>query len=792
MNFEFKCPQCGQRVEADESFRGQVAQCPHCGKGIVVPRVKPKLGVVRNSGTGGRTEPSPRSTQDSSIPSSTSKERVAIPERLAFPTPDQLERPRKTRAKSWRRKLLVGLLVVLGVVALIGAMSYGAYLYFGDQPRLERGIAHYEKKAYSKALKLLLPLAEKGYARAQLYVGDCYANGNGVVMDTEEAVKWYRAAADQELPDAQHRLFVCYRDGIGVKCDLKTAVKFCRKAAEAENDEAMFDMGLLYANGKGVEENAKSAFKWFRKGAEHGFPLALYQFGNCYKVGYGVEKDEDEAAKWQNKAVSAWRTSAEAGESYSMILLGLLYQEGDVVETDKEEAVKWFRRAAEQGDVLAQFLLAVCYYKGVGVEEDMEESARWMLKSAEQGTFRESQLLKRRGYRELLAGGGLGSLAGGAQFAMGRFYQEGCGVEKNSAEAVKWYERSAKRGCKEAKFYLAMCYMKGEGVQLDTGHAEKLLEESADAGDEDARKELDRIKRERAEQEKKLAQEKAEKERKLAQEKTEKERKITKLSEIEDEIEERKGRINSILKGTFTGNGRSNDCWQGFDAGKITMTDASVSVAGEPSFKRTSTELSEADGMEKIDNFLGAAQKETARLEKRLQDIARVKNVYDEKELESRKEMCAQCNGTGSIMCARCKGHGEILATERETCPACDGEKRILGQVTCRICNGNGVLIKRCETCGGKGRFAAESFKLSAGERCSVCNGRGKVRESCYRCSGNGKVDSMLQCQTCRGQGVVSRGNKVTCPVCGGKGNLKCERCDGRGFTYRPKESDGA
>ena len=37
MNFEFKCPQCGQTVEADESFRGQTAECPYCGKGIAVP-----------------------------------------------------------------------------------------------------------------------------------------------------------------------------------------------------------------------------------------------------------------------------------------------------------------------------------------------------------------------------------------------------------------------------------------------------------------------------------------------------------------------------------------------------------------------------------------------------------------------------------------------------------------------------------------------------------------------------------------------------------------------------------
>lgn len=40
MNFEFKCPQCGKPVTVNESYRGQVAECPHCNKGIVIPRSK--------------------------------------------------------------------------------------------------------------------------------------------------------------------------------------------------------------------------------------------------------------------------------------------------------------------------------------------------------------------------------------------------------------------------------------------------------------------------------------------------------------------------------------------------------------------------------------------------------------------------------------------------------------------------------------------------------------------------------------------------------------------------------
>ncbi len=45
--FKFNCPQCGQAVETDEDNRGQVAECPHCGKGIVVPRGTSRLGVRR-------------------------------------------------------------------------------------------------------------------------------------------------------------------------------------------------------------------------------------------------------------------------------------------------------------------------------------------------------------------------------------------------------------------------------------------------------------------------------------------------------------------------------------------------------------------------------------------------------------------------------------------------------------------------------------------------------------------------------------------------------------------------
>lgn len=242
--------------------------------------------------------------------------------------------------------------------------------------------------------------------------------------------------------------------------------------------------------------------------------------------------------------------------------------------------------------------------------------------------------------------------------------------------------------------------------------------------------------------------------------------------------------------------------WKGFDAGKISQTDASASIAEEQPWQRISEKLSDADGLETINNALAAAQKETKRLEERLADIARVKNVYDAKELESRKETCAPCNGTGTVKCARCRGSGSVTSTERVVCPACgDSERRgsVKRQVRCNRCRGSGQITKRCGTCGGKGRVrgsdrdAFGKIRLDTRETCGSCGGSGKgFPESCPDCSGFGGMSGMVevwsQCRTCRGQGTVSDGSQLTCPVCDGKGNLKCERCGGRGFTYRPKE----
>ena len=72
---------------------------------------------------------------------------------------------------------------------------------------------------YAAGLKIIRPLAAKGVAWAQLFLGDSYSTGEGVLQDYAEAVKWYRLAAAQGNADAQYNLGVMYGKGQGVPMD---------------------------------------------------------------------------------------------------------------------------------------------------------------------------------------------------------------------------------------------------------------------------------------------------------------------------------------------------------------------------------------------------------------------------------------------------------------------------------------------------------------------------------------------------------------------------------------------
>ena len=99
----------------------------------------------------------------------------------------------------------------------------------------EDAAAAYRQGDYTTTLRVIRPMARKGYAPAQFKLGLIYVKGNGVPQDYREALKWYRKAADQGNAAAQRELGVMFGEGLGVPQDYVEALKWFRRAAE-QND----------------------------------------------------------------------------------------------------------------------------------------------------------------------------------------------------------------------------------------------------------------------------------------------------------------------------------------------------------------------------------------------------------------------------------------------------------------------------------------------------------------------------------------------------------------------------
>jgi len=83
-----------------------------------------------------------------------------------------------------------------------------------------------------------IPSTNKKFDR--LFFNAPYANGEGVPQNMEEAVTWFRKAAEPAgHVDAQYHLGVSYLYGAGVPQNKDEAVKWLRKAAAQRHEQAI-------------------------------------------------------------------------------------------------------------------------------------------------------------------------------------------------------------------------------------------------------------------------------------------------------------------------------------------------------------------------------------------------------------------------------------------------------------------------------------------------------------------------------------------------------------------------
>jgi TPR repeat protein len=101
-----------------------------------------------------------------------------------------------------------------------------------------------------------------------------YQLGKGVKQNDSEAIKWYRKAAERNLPLAQSNLGWMLEHGRGVDTDPVSAMFWYKLAAHGGEPNGQYNLALLYEQGIGTARDRTLALEWYDKAAQQGFAPA--------------------------------------------------------------------------------------------------------------------------------------------------------------------------------------------------------------------------------------------------------------------------------------------------------------------------------------------------------------------------------------------------------------------------------------------------------------------------------------------------------------------------------------
>jgi len=155
-----------------------------------------------------------------------------------------------------------------------------------------------DSKSHRVGLTHMNELADSGYGRALIYLGDIYSAGIFVDGDNSTARLYYRRAAESEDPYALFAIGKKYQLGDFFEKDLMIAAEFYRSASLLGYTDAQFTLGLMYERGEGVPKNYKRAFDLIRASASEGQPFHMWTVSRYYRDGVGTEKSLIDSYKW--------------------------------------------------------------------------------------------------------------------------------------------------------------------------------------------------------------------------------------------------------------------------------------------------------------------------------------------------------------------------------------------------------------------------------------------------------------------------------------------------------------
>lgn len=275
-----------------------------------------------------------------------------------------------------------------------------------------------------------------------------------------QACAWYEKRANAGDAEAQFG-FACWLNhpDSPVHNHLE-AMRWMRAAAQQDHGFACTRLGEWLLEETERDRSTEQGIYWLSRAANLGKSHACRILGDLYLLGHTdgyyarrrvsqiIAPDKRAAVSWYERQIEIEK---ERGSLLGASSLARLYLLGEHLDQNLGLAEQMLLEAASADNLDSQRLLAFEYTSGKRLARDTTKALHW-LKMAEQNSS-SSKLID--------------------QFKLGHFYEHDNDGSPNYTEAIKWYRKAADGGDYRSQKRLGKIYASGEAVPKDFVQAYK-------------------------------------------------------------------------------------------------------------------------------------------------------------------------------------------------------------------------------------------------------------------------------------------------------------------------------
>lgn len=357
-----------------------------------------------------------------------------------------------------------------------------AQMNWSDEYRLARRCLFGGKdqpQDLEQAFTLFQQEAQKGNALAMHDLGRMLADGLGRKIDMQAAHVWYSKALaafyaverQKKKRYAEYRIGKLYAAGLGCEQDYGDAARWFQLSADKGYKYAQYSLAGLFRRGQGVEQDDARALELYTASAQQDFPYAAYELGKMYRDGIGCEKDAEASEQWYRQAFAGFlELEQQSHDDKLQYRIGWMLLHGVGTGKDETAAREWFEQASKLDNPHAQYQLArMIFNDPSSTPEQTAQALERLTKAAEAGQDC-------------------------AQYALGKIYRDGQGVEKDIQKAVALFTLAATKENSFAAFALGKLYLAGDAaLPRDPAAALKWLTYAAELGNQFAQYRLGKL-----------------------------------------------------------------------------------------------------------------------------------------------------------------------------------------------------------------------------------------------------------------------------------------------------------